>query len=82
LVFPGKAGWWQRRWGGLIDVQANHPYTSDVTSDSVAQAHRHKRLVHVWTVNKPEDMRRLGELGVDGFFTDDPLVAMEVLARQ
>jgi glycerophosphoryl diester phosphodiesterase len=82
LVFPGKAGWWQRRWGGLIDVQANHPYTSDVTSDSVAQAHRHNRLVHVWTANKPEDMRRLCDLGVDGFFTDDPLVAMEVLARQ
>jgi glycerophosphoryl diester phosphodiesterase len=81
LVFPGKAGWWQRLWGGLIDVQANHPYTSDVTGESVIQAHHHQRLVHVWTVNKPDDMRRLCGLGVDGFFTDDPLVAKEVLAR-
>jgi glycerophosphoryl diester phosphodiesterase len=80
LVFPGKAGWWQRLWGGLIDVQANHPYTSDVAGESVAQAHRRRRLIHVWTVNKPEDMRRLCDLGVDGFFTDDPLVAKEVLA--
>lgn len=82
LTFPGKTGWWQRLWGGLIDVQANHPYTSDVTVDSVAQAHRHRRLVHVWTVNKPDDMRRLCDLGVDGFFTDDPLVAKEVLVKQ
>jgi len=82
LVFPGKAGWWQRLWGGLIDVQANHPYTSDVTGASVAEAHRRRRLVHVWTVNSPEDMRQLCNLGVDGFFTDDPLVAKEVLAGQ
>jgi glycerophosphoryl diester phosphodiesterase len=81
LVLPGKAGWWQRLWGGLIDVQANHPYTLDVTDDSVAKAHHHGRLVHVWTVNNPKDMLRLCALGVDGFFTDDPLIAGEVLAR-
>jgi glycerophosphoryl diester phosphodiesterase len=81
LVLPGKAGWWQRLWGSLIDVQANHPYTSDVTGDSVAQAHHHRRLVHVWTVNTPAEMHRLCSLGVDGFFTDDPLIAKEVLAR-
>jgi glycerophosphoryl diester phosphodiesterase len=81
LVLPGKAGGWQRLWGRLIDVQAIHPYTSDVTADSVEHAHRHRRLVHVWTVNTPREMKRLCDLGVDGFFTDDPQVAREVLDR-
>jgi len=81
LVLPGKAGWWQRIWGSLIDVQANHPYTSDVTKASVNHAHEHGRLVHVWTVNDPVEMRRLCALGVDGFFTDDPLIAREILNK-
>jgi glycerophosphoryl diester phosphodiesterase len=81
LALPGGAGWWQRVWGRLIDVQADHPYTSDVTSDSVALAHKRDRLVHVWTVNDPTDMRRLCDLGVDGFFTDDPQLAIRNISK-
>jgi glycerophosphoryl diester phosphodiesterase len=78
LALPGRAGWWQRLWGGVIDLQAEHPFTGDVSAKSVAQAHARGRRVHVWTVNDPADMRRLKDLGVDGIFSDDPLQALEV----
>jgi glycerophosphoryl diester phosphodiesterase len=81
LILPGRSGWWQRVWGSLIDVQANHPYTSDVTAESIDRAHRRGRLVHVWTVNDPEDMKRLCRLGADGFFTDDPMLALDIISK-
>jgi len=81
LVLPGKAGWWQRLWGGLIDVQANHPYTSDVTAESITRAHNRGRLIHAWTVNSPADMQRLCNLGADGFFTDDPSPALDIISN-
>ncbi|HCN31415.1 MAG TPA: glycerophosphodiester phosphodiesterase [Verrucomicrobiales bacterium] len=35
--------------------------------------------LYVWTVNKPEDARRLAALGVDGITTDDPVMLREAL---
>ena len=37
--------------------------------------------LHVWTVNKEEDMRRLIDLGVDGIMSDDPELLMKMLGR-
>ncbi|MBP1325403.1 glycerophosphoryl diester phosphodiesterase [Leucobacter exalbidus] len=45
-------------------------------------AHRHGVEVHVWTVNDPDQMRALIDLGVDGIVTDRADVAIEVLRPQ
>lgn len=50
-----------------------------VTPRLIAAAHRHGVEVHVWTVNDPEEMRRLVAMGVDGIVTDRADVALEVL---
>ncbi|NIM50519.1 MAG: glycerophosphodiester phosphodiesterase [Gemmatimonadales bacterium] len=48
------------------------PSWRDVTSELVAVARRHGLAIHPYTVNEPEDMRRLLDLGVTGLFTDFP----------
>lgn len=53
-----------------------------VTDRFVSTAHRHGIQVHVWTINDPDEMRRLYGLGVDAVMTDVPDVLLEVLGRQ
>ena len=48
----------------------------------VGAAHSRGLRVHVWTVDDPERMRRLLDVGVDGIFTDRPLVLRQVLAER
>jgi glycerophosphoryl diester phosphodiesterase len=43
-----------------------------VSSALVALAHSAGRLVHVWTVNGPDEVAALIDLGVDGLITDRP----------
>jgi glycerophosphoryl diester phosphodiesterase len=56
---------------------ANRPL---VTREFVAHAHTHGLFVHVWTVNEPDEMHRLLDLGVDGIMSDFPARVAKVLA--
>ena len=79
LAFDGWLGAWARSFGfNFGRYQALHPYLKDVTSQQVQRVHRLNRRVHVWTVNAADDMRRLFHWGVDGIFTDDPQLAVQV----
>jgi len=48
------------------------PYFGDINAALVTEAHGLGLRVVVWTVNKPEDMARMIEIGVDGIISDRP----------
>lgn len=48
----------------------------------VAAAHRSGVQVHVWTVNRPSEMVRLLDIGVDGVITDRPDLLKDVLLER
>ena len=48
----------------------------------IRDAHRRGKRVYVYTVDAPEDMRRLEKQGVDGIFTDFPDRARVVFNKQ
>lgn len=79
LTMPGLLGAWGRSFGFTFgSYQALHPNLKDATHQQVPRVHRLKRRVHVWTVNKADDLHRLFSWGVDGVITDDPRLAVEV----
>ena len=64
---------------------ALHPFVGQLTGGIagalVQRAHERGMRVNVWTVNEPDDIARLGAVGVDGICTDVPDVALSVLGR-
>jgi glycerophosphoryl diester phosphodiesterase len=62
-----------------LDVQFLSVQTALITAGTAPLAHRNGKQVHVWSVNDPNEMSRLIDLGVDNIITDDPLLARQVL---
>ncbi|MBR0846241.1 glycerophosphodiester phosphodiesterase [Bradyrhizobium diazoefficiens] len=58
------------------------PYFGDVTAALVEEAHGLGLRVVVWTVNKPDDMARMIELGVDGIISDRPDLLRQVAGEK
>lgn len=62
-----------------LQVPADHLGIEVVTSTTVAAAQEVGAFVHVWTINEPEQMGRLLDLGVDGIVTDRADLLKQVL---
>jgi glycerophosphoryl diester phosphodiesterase len=58
------------------------PYFGDVNPDLIAESHRLGLLVVVWTVNKPADIARMIEIGVDGIISDHPDLLRKVAGEK
>jgi glycerophosphoryl diester phosphodiesterase len=83
LTFPGCADiTFHSRLVGFGQLFAMHPFYKDVTSNLIQIAHQARCRIHAWTVNQPEIMQQLFNAGVDGIFTDDPLLAKKVLVEK
>ncbi len=55
-----------------LRAEALNPELTQVTEDLVAAAHAEGLAVYVFTVDAPDAMRRMIDLGVDGLFTNYP----------
>lgn len=53
-----------------------------VTRKLIEIAHRHRKQVHVWTIDDAEEMHRLLDLGVDGLVSDQIDVLKAVLLER
>jgi glycerophosphoryl diester phosphodiesterase len=53
-----------------------------VTKEFVDRAHGLAIAVNVWTVDDPERMHALAEMGVDAIITNIPSLCREVLSEQ
>lgn len=62
------------------EMSAIHPQDMLVDASFVRRAHDRGLKVNVWTVNDPDRVRYMAELGVDGLMTDDPAMAVAALA--
>ncbi|KYH01186.1 glycerophosphodiester phosphodiesterase [Bradyrhizobium sp. DOA1] len=58
------------------------PHFGDVTAALISEAHGLGLRVVVWTVNKPDDMARMIELGVDGIISDRPDLLRQVAGER
>ena len=86
---PWTAGFDPLKYGGSIPraVKAAgggiwSPLYEDIDAASITEAHKLGLKVVVWTVNKPEDMARFIEMGVDGIISDRPDVLRAVAAKK
>lgn len=66
--FGGSVARMVQRAGGNIWA----PYHADLTASAVAEAHELGLRVSAWTVNEPDDIRRMIEWGIDGIISDYP----------
>lgn len=57
--------------------QLYSPHYKLVTSGLIEECHRQGMKLVPWTVNSPEEMRRLQQMGVDGIITDYPNLLTE-----
>ena len=65
-----------------LQVPAAYEAIPIVDGRFVTAAHRHGLAVHVWTIDAPEEMSRLLDLGVDGIMSDRPTVLETVLQER
>ncbi|QYM65920.1 glycerophosphodiester phosphodiesterase family protein [Microbacterium sp. Se5.02b] len=63
-----------------LQIPERHSGIRVLTPALVRAAHRFGVEIHVWTVNDPDDMRRLVGSGVDGIVTDRADVAVRAFA--
>lgn len=64
-----------------LQIPPRHGRLRILSPRLIAAAHDHGIEVHVWTINDPDDMRRLLEMGVDGLVTDRADVALRVASE-
>lgn len=70
-------------WGGqCAQIPVRQGPITVLSERTVSRARERGYHVHVWTIDEPEEMARLLDMGVDGIMTDRPVVLKDVLGRR
>ena len=72
----------QRSMGYCAQVPTSQWGIPIVTKKFVDYAHKENKFVHVWTIDKRQEMEDLIELGVDGLMTDRPSILFKVMKEK
>lgn len=67
---------------GCAQVSPTHRGLTIVEPGFLAEAHRRRLPVHVWTIDDADEMTRLLDLGVDGMMSDRPSLLKRVLQER
>jgi glycerophosphoryl diester phosphodiesterase len=80
LVLSDPTGVWQAiDWAVASGHHAFNPYLPLVDAALVERVHDSGLELNVWTVNDPDQISRMVELGVDGIITDKPELARGIV---
>ena len=83
LYAPDSAFFLRRPWPRhFLQLEALHPYHTDVDERYMDWAGEKGYRIHTWTVDDPDRMRELALLGVDIVITNRPDLMSEVLAGE
>jgi glycerophosphoryl diester phosphodiesterase len=74
-------GRWTRPAADAFQVPVRQGSIEVVTGRMVRGANERNLRLDVWTINDPDEMARLLDLGVDGLITDRPDLALALLGR-
>ena len=78
-LIAGRFGRADRLAAQCVQVPPSAQGVPLVTRRFVERSHRLGLQVHVWTIDDPDEMHRLLDLGVDGIMTDRTAVLRDVL---
>ena len=53
-----------------------------ITARLIQDAHKFNKKVHAWTIDDPNQMNELIDIGIDGIMTDSPKLLKTVLAKK
>jgi len=76
LTLPRMAKLWFWR---FFRYDALHPFYQDVSRSLVEKIKQHGKQINTWTVDDPQELKRLMLLGVDGIITNDPQRTREIM---
>ena len=68
--------------GQCVQVPVSMKGVPLITETFIKRVHSLGKAIHAWTINEPDEMRRLLDLGVDGIMTDKPQVLKDVLIHR
>jgi len=80
LYAPNEPLYLRRAWlAPLVPHEARHPHHNMVTDATIKWYRARSLRVNTWTIDEPDEIKRLMALGVDSIITNKPDVCRDLL---